>query len=373
MSAGMARAVRGRGLASRRGLFALPRSGVLVPSRAVAKVALEVWRTPDKRFIDMYDYPFVPRYVDVRAGGRSTRPVMCMRMHYIDEGPPDGEVILLLHGQVVWSYVYRKMVPPLVAAGYRVIAPDLIGFGKSDKLDNRRGYTYPDHVTWVEDFVKQLNLTNVTMVAHEWGGLIGLRVLLGNPGLFARVVLSNTALPDTDADMAPFMTHLMRLYYEMMQYWGKFREHLPKVSISDIVCKSLSVEVLSKMTDRELGGLRRAYEAPFPYSPHNEDILQFPNPVPSLQKFMEKDHDKEVAHNHTLWKAMEQFDKPLLTCFSDNDKPTKGAHKRFQNKVPGAAHQNHVMLQAGHFPQEEVPMDFAGSIIKFCWDNPLKN
>lgn len=333
-------------------------------------------RTPDDRFEDLDGFPFAPRYVQVPDGEGGE-----LRMHYVDEGPRDGQVILCLHGQPTWSYLYRKMIPPLVAAGHRVIAPDLIGFGRSDKPVRREDYTYAAHVGWMAAFVSALGLRDITLVCQDWGGLIGLRVVAAQPSRFARVVAANTGLPDARG-MPDSVSAMLHAAYEkvpvldiaslgralsgevasdfpVFMYWVKFCAETPELVMSDVVALSAG---------RALPGpLVRAYDAPFPNESFKAGARQFPSLVPIIPD------NPAIADNRRAWAALAQFDKPFLTAFSDGDPITRGGEARFRAEVPGAAGQAHVTIKgAGHFLQEDKGEEFAAVVQGFMAANPLQ-
>jgi haloalkane dehalogenase len=330
-------------------------------------------RTPDDRFTNLEGYPFQPHYLDINdgEGGR-------LRMHYLDEGPATGELILCLHGQPTWSYLYRKMIPILTSAGYRVIAPDLVGFGKSDKPTHRGDYTYANHVAWLAQFVNTLNLQKITLMCQDWGGLIGLRVLTQNTDRFARLVVANTGLPDAkgipDEMAAPmhalFDTIPALAPAEMsaklrenehgagFMYWIKYCDSYPDLVISDVVSLSAS----GTMND----AAKHAYDAPFPAEDYKQGARQFPSLVPIFPD------NVAIDDNRAAWEILEAFEKPVITAFSDKDPVTAGGYQRFQESVPGAQGQKHTTIEgAGHFLQDDAPEALSNTIIQFCQDNPL--
>jgi haloalkane dehalogenase len=330
-------------------------------------------RTPDDRFSHLESYPFQPHYVDINDGEGGS-----LRMHYLDEGPATGELILCLHGQPTWSYLYRKMIPILTAAGYRVVAPDLIGFGRSDKPTLRSDYTYASHVAWLDQFVNALNCQQITLMCQDWGGLIGLRVLTQNTDLFARVIVANTGLPDAEGipiEMAAPMRALFDTIPALapaemsakladnehgagFMYWIKYCDSYPDLIISDVVSLSTS----GTMSETE----KAAYDAPFPTEAYKQGAREFPSLVPIFPD------NVAVADNRAAWKILEAFDKPLITAFSDKDPVTAGGHKRFQTSVPGAHAQRHATIEgAGHFLQDDAPDALCNLIIRFCQENPL--
>lgn len=334
---------------------------------------MKVLRTPDEQFDNLEGYPFAPNYLQVDDDDGGT-----LRMHYLDEGSKDGEVLLCLHGQPMWSYLYRKMIPPFVAAGYRVICPDLVGFGKSDKPSERGDYTYARHVGWLEQLVVGLDLQNVTLVCQDWGGLLGLRVLTANTERFARVVVANTGLPDakdTPDEMAAPMRALFATIPALapaemgakmrenengagFMYWIKYCDSYPDFRVSDVV----SMSAFGALPQAQ----RSAYDAPFPAEEYKQAARQFPSLVPIFPD------DPAIPANRAAWKVLEAFEKPLLTSFGDSDPVTAGGHVRFEKSVPGAQGQKHVLLKGvGHFLQEEAGEQFAEVVIGFCKDNPL--
>lgn len=281
-------------------------------------------RTPDSRFEHLAGYDFAPHYlaVDDTEGGE-------LRVHYVDEGPRDAAPVLLLHGEPSWSYLYRKMIGPLVAAGHRVIAPDLVGFGKSDKPVERNDYTYARHVGWMQSVLDQLQLNDITLFCQDWGGLIGLRLVAENPDRFARVVAANTMLPT--GDFHPGDAFLA---------WQTFSQETPVFPVGNIIRKSVALPVNDEVV--------AAYDAPFPDETFKAGARQFPLLVPVSPD------DPASAANRAAWEVLKQFQKPFLTAFSDKDPITRGAERVLQKLIPGAAGQVHVTIEnGGHFLQED--------------------
>ena len=334
-------------------------------------------RTPDDRFVELEDFPYAPRYVEVADpdGG-------ALRMHYVDAGPPQAAPILCLHGQPTWSYLYRKMIPPLADAGHRVVAPDFIGFGRSDKPAERSDYTYARHVGWLKSFLDALDLNDITLFCQDWGGLIGLRAAAEQPDRFARIVAANTGLPDAegvaDAD-AKRVGDAMRSYYASLPvhqsavemgmamrgdrsgmgflHWVKFCAETPTLRVSDVV----RVSGGGQLGDAQAA----AYDAPFPSDRYMAGARQFPSLVPITPD------NPAIAANRAAWQVLEQWQKPFLTAFSDGDPVTAGRHVRFQESIPGARRQKHVtIVGAGHFLQEEKPNELASAVLQFIADNP---
>jgi haloalkane dehalogenase len=292
-------------------------------------------RTPDERFADLPDYPFAPNYVEIddRDGGT-------LRVHYLDEGPADGPVVLAMHGEPSWSYLYRKMIPLLVAGGARVIAPDLVGFGKSDKPSEKADYTYARHVAWMQAaIIDHLDITDATFFGQDWGGLVGLRLVADNPDRFARVVVGNTGLPTGDgAPSKAFMD------------WQKFSQESPVFPIGQI----LNGATLTELTDAEIA----AYDAPFPDETYKEGARIFPSLVPTSPD------DPAVPANRAAWEVFTQWDKPFICCFSDSDPVTAGGDKPFLKLVPGAQGQPHTTVtDAHHFFQEDAADQLAQILI----------
>jgi len=299
-------------------------------------------RTPDERFDNLPGYPFAPHYLNVPDGedGR-------LRIHYADEGPKEAEAVLLMHGEPSWSYLYRKMIPIFVQAGYRVAAPDLVGFGRSDKPADRNDYTYQRHVDWMQNWLDRVNLKGITLFGQDWGGLIGLRLVANDPDRFARVVVANTGLPTGDHPITDAFLN-----------WRKFSTETPEFPVGFIVssgCKtSLPAEVIA------------AYDAPFPDESYKEGARIFPSLVPITPD------DPAAPHNRKAWEALQKFGKPFLTAFSDEDPITRGGDKVFQKLVPGAKGQPHTIVQGGgHFLQEDRGEELARVITEFIARTPL--
>ena len=289
---------------------------------------MQVLRTPDDRFDGLTDWPYAPHYATVvDADGTA------MRLHYVDEGPRDGAVVLLMHGEPSWAYLYRKIIAELVAKGHRVIAPDLIGFGRSDKPEAREDYTYKRHVAWMSQWLLAMAFTDITLFCQDWGGLIGLRLVAAFPERFAGVVAGNTGLP-AGAGLS-----------EGFEAWLNFSQSVPILPIGFILnggCgRDLSPEEIA------------AYEAPFPDESYKAGARQFPKLVPITPQHA------SVAENLEAWKVLDAFDKPFLTAFSDGDAVTRGGEALFKARVPGAVGQPHVILSGGHFLQEDSPKEIA--------------
>lgn len=296
---------------------------------------MDVLRTPDDRFTDLPDFPFAPHYLEI--GGGEDR----VRMHYLDEGPADGPVILLLHGEPSWSYLYRWMIPVLVDAGLRAVAIDLVGFGRSDKPVRREDYTYQAHIDWTWSAIEAIGLTDITLVCQDWGGLIGLRLVGEHPDRFARVVAANTTLPTGDQHPG-----------EAFLAWQRFSQESPEFPVGRIIdggcVSSLSPEVIA------------AYDAPFPDDSFKAGARQFPVLVPTSPD------DPASQANRAAWEGLRQFDKPFLCAFSDSDPITRGADAALRTLIPGAAGQPEVTIAGGgHFLQEDKGRDLAAVVVDF--------
>jgi haloalkane dehalogenase len=297
---------------------------------------MKILRTPDERFRNLPDFPFRPHYLDVPDGAGGS-----LRIHYVDEGPKGGEPVLLIHGEPSWSYLYRKMIPIFVQAGYRVASPDLVGFGRSDKPAERKDYTYQRHVDWMQSWLDQMDLTGITFFGQDWGGLIGLRLVTNNPDRFARVAVANTGLPTGDHPVS-----------DAFLKWRKFSMEAPEFPVGIIIngaCKNpLPAEVIG------------AYDAPFPDGSYKEGARIFPSLVPIAPD------DPAAPFNRKAWEVLQKFEKPFLTAFSDGDPITRGGDKVFQKLVPGAKGQPHTTIQGGgHFLQEDRGEELARVIVKF--------
>ncbi len=293
---------------------------------------MEFLSTPDSRFENLPDYPFYPNYGAVGDG---------LKMHYVDEGPKDAAVVLLLHGEPSWSFLYRKMIPIYVENGYRVIAPDLIGFGKSSKPIQTADYTYARHVKWTKTLVQKLDLQHINLFCQDWGGLIGLRLVVEESDRFDRIVVGNSGLPTGDHGAT-----------EAFLKWQKFSQTVPVFPVGNILqgatVTNLSPEVIA------------AYEAPFPDESYKAGARIFPSLVPTSPD------DPETASNRKAWQVLMKLEKPFLTLFSDNDPITKGGEKVLQKLIPGAKGQKHTIIEdGGHFLQEDKGTEIAKLMVTF--------
>ncbi len=292
---------------------------------------MELLRTPDERFANLPGYAFAPHYLELGD----------VRVHYLDEGPRDGATVLCLHGEPSWSYLYRTMIPPLVAAGLRVVAPDLVGFGRSDKPTERSAYTYERHVAWMAAVIDRLDLRAITLFCQDWGGLIGLRLVGEDPDRFARVVASNTFLPTGDQPTPAAFTA-----------WQTFSQTVPEFPVGAIVARGCarpcSAEVIA------------AYDAPFPDERYKAGARQFPLLVPT------RPDDPAAAANRAAWERLRAFTRPFLTAFGDSDPITRGADRILQAQIPGAAGQPHTTIEkGGHFVQEDAGPALAEIVARF--------
>lgn len=309
-------------------------------------------RTPDDRFADLPGYNFEPHYVVIRD----------LRLHYVEEGPADAAPILLLHGEPSWSYLYREMIPILLQGGHRVIAPDLVGFGRSDKLARGRDYSHQMHVDIMTAFVRQLHLRGITLFAQDWGGLVGLRVVAQEPDLFARIIVGNTGLPDAGGLMGYIGPIMFRL-----RVWLHGKISLDELTQEPTLLRWVAYSrttqefpvgrIVQMATTSDLPPeVMAAYDAPFPDDRYKAGARIMPSLIPS-----------QLIENHKAWEqVLSKWEKPLLTAFSDRDPITRGGEKVFQARVPGAQGQPHVTIKgAGHFLQEDNGDELAQVILDF--------
>jgi haloalkane dehalogenase len=293
-------------------------------------------RTPDDRFAALVDFPFSPNYVDIPDGDGAT-----LRVHHLDEGASDAPIVLLMHGEPSWSFLYRQMIPVLVDAGLRAVAPDLVGFGRSDKPADRGDYTYQRHVDWMTSWLEAADLRDVTLVCQDWGGLIGLRLLAEHPERFARAVAANTFLPTGDRHPG-----------DAFLAWQKFSQEAPDFEVGKIVnggCQTtLTPEVIA------------GYDAPFPDDTYKEGARQFPLLVPSSPD------DPAAEPNRAAWESLRKWTKPFLCAFSDHDPITAGADQVLREEIPGCKGQPHTTIKGGgHFLQEDCGPELARVVSDF--------
>jgi haloalkane dehalogenase len=301
---------------------------------------MKTLRTPDDRFADLPGYPFEPQYAEIDDQDGGT-----LRVHYVDEGPRDAPPVVLLHGEPSWSYLYRHMIPVLVAAGSRVVVPDLVGFGRSDKPTETGDYTYARHVEWMRSLLfDHLDLRDITYFGQDWGGLVGLRLVALEPERYARVAIGNTGLPTGHGPAS-----------KAFLAWQKFSQETPDFPVGQIInggcVTDLTTEVIA------------AYDAPFPDNSYKAGARIFPTLVPTSPD------DPASADNVAAWQVLSQFDKPFLLCFSDQDAVTRGGDAPFLAKVPGAIGQPHTTIEGGgHFLQEDRGPELAQVLVGFIAD-----
>lgn len=304
---------------------------------------METLRTPDERFADLPDFPWTPRYDEIPDGDGGT-----LRVATIDEGPRDApETVLCLHGEPSWSFLYRHMIPVLLAAGHRVVAPDLVGFGRSDKPADRADCTYARHVEWLRaTVVDVLDLRDVTLVCQDWGGLLGLRLVALEPERFARVVTANTGLPTGDG--APSDAFLS---------WQRFSQTAPEFPIGRIVDGGCTTDLAPEVI--------AGYDAPFPDDTYKEAARIFPSLVPTTPD------DPEAPANRDAWDVLASFHRPWLCAFGDSDPVTAGGERAFLSRVPGTADQPHTTIAGGgHFLQEDRGPELARVVVDWMAATP---
>jgi haloalkane dehalogenase len=291
-------------------------------------------RTPEDRFTDLPGFPWPPSYASTPDG---------LRVAYLDEGPADAEVVLLIHGEPTWSYLYRRMVPVFLAAGYRVVAPDLVGFGRSDKPAEVAEYTYARHVEWMRSVLfDTLGLTGITLVGQDWGGLIGLRLVAEHPERFDRVCAANTGLPDGSR--------------RLPDAWWQFRDFVATAAELP-VGRLVAGGVVTPLPEEVVA----AYDAPFPDETYKAGARAFPDLIP------QSPDNPATPDNQRAWAVLERFEKPFLCAYSDRDPITAGADRPFRSRVPGAAGQPHTTVEgAGHFIQEDQGPALATLIVDWA-------
>jgi len=292
--------------------------------------------TPDSRFNDLPSYPYSPNYIEVGDG---------LQMHYVKEGTKEKGVILCLHGEPSWSYLYRKMIPVYVQAGYQVFVPDLIGFGKSSKPTKTADYSYLNHVNWIKTFIEKLDLRDINLFCQDWGGLIGLRILAEESNRFSRIVAGNTGLPTGEHGAS-----------EAFLKWQKYSITVAELPVGKIIQSS----TVTELSDAEVA----AYNAPYPDESFKAGARIFPSLVPTTP------NDPESKNNKKAWETLMKLEIPFLTLFSDSDPITRGGEKLLQKLIPGTKGQAHTIIQgAGHFLQEDKGEEIAKIMVKFIEGN----
>jgi haloalkane dehalogenase len=289
----------------------------------------EILRTPEERFAGLPGWPFAPRYAQVDG----------LRIHYVDEGPRGAPPVLMLHGEPSWSYLYRRMIPAFTEAGYRAVAADLPGFGRSDKPANRAAFSYARLVGWMAEWLRAVDLRGITLLCQDWGALVGLRLAAEHPERFARICIANGALPTGD----------MRIPLAF-RAWQPFARWTPRFPVGRIIRAGTRRPVAPETV--------AAYEAPFP----DERYKAGPRALPQLVPTRRDDAARE--DNLRAWAALERWEKPFLTAFSDGDAITRGLDRAFRRRVPGAAGQPHTVIRgAGHFLQEDAGEELAAVVV----------
>jgi len=297
---------------------------------------MKLLNTPEERFKNLPDFPFEPHFIDVDG----------INIHYLDEGTSQTETILLMHGEPSWCFLYRHMIPILVKGGYRILAPDLVGFGRSDKPTEQADHTYKKHVEWMTKWLKLLDINNITLFCQDWGSLIGLRVAIENQERFSRIVLSNGGLPTGEQRMT-----------EAFLNWREFSRTADKFYVGRII--------QGATTTKFSRDVLKAYEAPFPDDSFKAGARILPSLVPISKDDPEHETNKKAIEQFTKW------EKPFLTAFSDGDPVTRGGDRFWQENVPGAKGQKHTTIKnAGHFVQEDKGPELANLIIEFIKNNP---
>ncbi|MFW9769068.1 MAG: haloalkane dehalogenase [Candidatus Thorarchaeota archaeon] len=315
-----------------------------------------ILRTPEDRFDNLPDYDFEPNYVDIKG----------LRIHYVDEGPKEANPVLLMHGEPSWSYLYRKMIPPLAKSGHRVVAPDLMGFGKSDKPSSTKDHSHQKHVDLMLEFVRRQELENITLFCQDWGGLIGLRVVGEDPERFDRIIAANTGLPSARGIKVMIGYPLFKLRIRRLRgitqeefrkntnlmTWVAYSQSVPELQIGDIVQSGTRTNLSPEVV--------KAYDAPFPDGSFKAGTRIMPYLVPS-----------QLSENRKVWdNVLTRWKKPFLTAFSDKDPITRGGERYFQKMIPGAQNREHVTIKnAGHFLQEDKGEELAEVILNFCSEN----
>jgi haloalkane dehalogenase len=300
--------------------------------------------TPEERFAALPDFAFAPKYASITLSDSAAEKPSSARIHYVDEGSKRAPAVLLLHGEASWSFLYRKTIARLAEAGLRVIAPDLLGFGRSDKLSAASDYTYQGHVDWLRAFIASLGLADVALVAHDWGGLLGLRLVAERPSFFRRVLVCNTSLPTGER---PPPTAFL-----------EFRRRLADTDANAVSAAAIVASACqTPLSER----VRAAYDAPFPSPAFQAGLRSFPGLLPTSID------DPASERNREAWRALADYGRPFLTVFGARDPFTAGAERAFQRRIPGALGQPHrVVASAGHFLQEDAPEELNEAVLAFA-------
>jgi haloalkane dehalogenase len=298
---------------------------------------MDVLRTPDERFAALPEFPFALHYVQVPDGEGGT-----LRVHHLDEGPRNGRVVVFLHGNPSWSFLWRKVIPPFVAAGYRCIAPDLVGLGRSDKPARREDYTVARHVAWMRSALfDALGLSEVDLVAQDWGGIVGLRLVAELPDRFRTVTMANTGMP---VGQGPFS--------RMLREWPALVASMPEFPVGTMVRAGCA----EPMSDE----VAAAYDAPFPDERYKAAATSFPALIPLTPD------NPAVPGQLAAWTVLERFERPFLCAFSDKDIANKGGDRMLRERIPGARGQPHTTIAGGgHFLQEDRGPELARVVLDF--------
>ena len=354
---------------------------------------MKILRTPDERFNDLKDYPFEPHYTTIKTDDGSD-----LRIHHVDEGPKDGPILLAMHGQPVWSYLYSKMIPFLVEAGIRVIAPDLPGYGKSDKPASREDYSYQNQVDWMVDWLNANDLQQLTFFAQDWGGLIGLRMIAREPDRFIKVSVGNTGLPyspdvpeevikeikgfrESNLKLTPFS--MQKEVREMgsgkthpglkFMYWQKFcwdtvdlptgflmSQAMGKNSIVSTILNYVFVMLGMSGYSPFKSDLAKAYDAPFPDSSYKMGPRAMPSHVPIIP-------DQSLEEQKKAREFFATWDKPFLSVFAGDDPVTNGIEKDVLEMCPNAKSAPHI--GGGHFYQWSRSKELSELLVNFIKEN----
>ncbi|MCR9093774.1 MAG: haloalkane dehalogenase [bacterium] len=317
-------------------------------------------RTEDARFEDLPDFPFAPNYVDVT----NPHAEPALRMHYVDEGPRDAPVVLMVHGEPAWSFLYRKLIPVFAEAGLRAVAVDQIGFGRSDKPTRPSHYSFANHIEWVRQLVVALDLRDVTLVCQDWGGPIGMGVVAREMNRFSRICAANTMLHTAEPALEGRLEWAAHASGELdatvssaLLDWRMASTRSPDFEASP----SIPFATARGVSD----DVAKAYDAPFPSEWHKAGMRQYPILIPVTQS------DEGAAINRQTWAALADFDRPFLTLFGDSDPPTRGWAEIFRERIPGAAGQPHQTLErAGHFWQEDCGAEVAAILVEWIRSTP---